>query len=158
MSFDPTAGNIVLNISDADKENIIEGYNGPDLPARFIVQGELSRVYIDTTDNGDPMLKVLYKSTHKDYNGFPVWDNITLTPAAAFKWAPFCELVNIKTKELNTGIKVDTTKQTAAGYPVTHIGTWNIEEQLVDVQFSVTYRKNEETGNRWPELQFIDRG
>lgn len=155
--FDPTASVIKLGITEADKENILEAYSGKDLPARLIGPGELSRVFITSTEAGDPMLKVLYKSTHPDYEGFPVWDNVTLTPAAAFKWAPFCEdILNISTEELNSGIKVDTDNESSAGYPVYAIGGRDFRTDTIEVQFSVVYRKHKETGNVWPEIQFLD--
>lgn len=157
--FNPAAGIVKLDISEADKENILEGYNGKDLPSRLIGPGILSRIFITATEAGDPMLKVLYKSTHPEYEGFPVWDNVTLTPAAAFKWAPFCELLSIDVSDLATGMKVDTDSETSAGYPVyaieTKNGTKNFDDG-VEVQFSVIYRTHKETGNRWPELQFLE--
>ncbi len=164
MTFNPLA-KLDLGLSDADLEGIEESYKGPDLPARRIGPGVLSRVYIDNNSNGNPMLKVLFKSTMKleakdgkvtDYTGWPLWENYTLTPDAAFKWKELIELLGITPKELNT-IKCDPNEQSGAGYRVTQIGKVNMTEEI-PMFFSVVYEKytDPDTGevSRTPRLHF----
>jgi len=162
MTFNPLA-KLDLGLSDADLENVEESYKGPDLPARRIGPGVLARIYIDNNSNGNAMLKVLFKShmvTDKgDYTGWPLWENYTLTPAAAFKWKELIELLGITPKELNT-IKCDPNEQSGAGYRVTQIGKLNVSEEI-PVFFSVVYEKYTDTDTgevtRTPRLHFVSK-
>jgi hypothetical protein len=167
MTFNPLA-KLDLGLSDADLEGIEEAYKGPDLPARRIGPGYLSRVYIDNNANGNPMLKVLYKSTMKleakdgsvtDYTGFAVWENYTLTPAGAFKWKELIELLGITPKDLNA-LKCNPNEQSNAGFRVTQFGKLDVSEEL-DIYFSVVYEKytDPDTGevSRTPRVHFMSR-
>jgi hypothetical protein len=149
-------GAFTLGLSEADKENIIEGYKGDDLPSRQLFPGYVARVFLTRTEKKDPMLKVLYKCTHPEFNGFPVWDNLTLTPEAAFTWVPFVEeVLGMTIAEFSKSIYPDLTRETKSGHPVTQIGKWKLEEDLIPCLFAVMYRKDKETGNRWPEIYMV---
>jgi len=149
-------GTLNLGFTEKDAEYEDLKYRGNELPARFVTPGVLDRAFLTTTENGDPMLKVLYKSTHPEYDGFPVWENITLTPAANFVWVPFSELLGLSPKEFSK-IKVDRTDEKASGYPVLSIGNVNLVTTSPVVYFMVKWQTNKETKNRWPEILDISR-
>lgn len=137
-------GELVFNISEGDLENILSDYDGPAPEANVLMRGVLSGMYLNLTKGNDPLLKVVYKCTEGDYKGFSVWDNVTITPKAAFKWWPLCEhVLKISVDELRTGLKLDRETHTAAGIQVERIGSW-VNDGYHDVQFSVVYKSYED--------------
>jgi hypothetical protein len=128
-----------FGLSEADRENILTGYNGENPPANVLLPGVLSRMFLTKDKGGHYLLKVLYKVVGGEYDGFPAWDNVSLKPDAAFKWAPLCDdVLHIELAAFNSGMKIDKENKSSVGYPVLGIGETNYDD--LPVMFSVGYR------------------
>lgn len=132
-----------FNISEEDA--VIGGseYIGELPPARKALAGEITKIYVDVTQNGNPILKVLYRaSAESGYDGFTAWDNVTLTAKAAFKWKPLVEALGVSVNDLASRTVTDPNEETGAGTRVVRIGSLDLSgDNTVPVYFGVKYRK-----------------
>lgn len=139
---------LVFDISEADRENILTGYEGEEPPNNTRLTGNLKRMFLARDNEGTPMLKVLYQAEGGAYDGYPAWENVSLKPSAAFKWVPLCEdILKVKIDDLKKRTKIDRDNETAAGYTVLSIGKRAIDGDL-PVVFTVGHRNytNPQTG------------
>jgi hypothetical protein len=131
---------LVFDINEADRENILTGYEGEEPPNNARLTGNLKRMFLARDNEGTPMLKVLYQVEGGTYDGYPAWENVSLKPSAAFKWVPLCEdILKVKIEDLKKRTKIDRENETNAGWPVLSIGKRAIDGDL-PVTFTVGYR------------------
>lgn len=131
-----------FNISEEDAINGGSEYIGELPPPRKALAGEITKIYVDITQNGNPILKVLYRaSAESGYEGFTAWDNVTLTAKAAFKWKPLVEALGITVSDLARRTVTDENEVTGAGTRVVRIGSLDLSgDNTVPVYFGVKYR------------------
>jgi hypothetical protein len=134
-----------FSISENDEVKGGEEYIGDLPPARKALTGVISKIYLSETMTGDPILKVLYTATEDKYAGFTAWDNVTLTPKAAFKWKPLVKALGVSVNDLASGTVVDENEESNAGTRVVRIGRLDLSgDNTVPVLFAVKYRKYDE--------------
>lgn len=131
MSFD-----ISSEIPEAENYE----YVGELPPARKYVEGNLARMYMFATQHGVPMLKVIYRATETEFEGYTAWDNVTLSSESAFKWQPLCKILGVDPETLATKTMIDPTIETNAGNPVVRVG--DVIPEDIPVRFAVKYRKS----------------
>lgn len=134
-----------FNISEEDAATIGTEYIGELPPPRMALAGEITKIYCDVTQKGEPVFKVLYRaSVESGYDGYTAWDNVTLTAKAAFKWKPLIDALGISVQELATGTVTDPNDESGAGTRVVRIGKLDLSgENTVPVYFGVKYRRYE---------------
>lgn len=131
---------LVFDINESDRENILTGYEGEEPPNNARLSGVLKRMFLARDNEGTPMLKVLYQAEGGAYDGYPAWENVSLKPSAAFKWVPLCEdILGVKIADLKSRTRIDRENETAAGWPVLSVGKRAIDGELA-VAFTVGYR------------------
>lgn len=133
---------VTFSISENDEVKGGEEYIGDLPPARKALVGVISRIYLSETMTGDPILKVLYTATEEKYAGFTAWDNVTLTPKAAFKWKPLVRALGVSVTDLATNTIINKNEESNAGVRVVRIGGLDLSgNNTVPVLFAVKYRK-----------------
>lgn len=134
-----------LNFNISEEDAVIGGseYIGDLPPARKALAGEVTKIYVDVANNGNPILKVLYRaSVESGYDGFTAWDNVVLTAKAAFKWKPLVEALGVTVNDLATKTVTDENEESGAGTRVVRIGSLDLSgDNTVPVYFGVKYRK-----------------
>jgi len=132
---------LVFDINESDRENILTGYEGEEPPNNTRLSGVLKRMFLSRDNDGTPMLKVLYQAEGGNFDGYPGWENISLKPSAAFKWVPLCEeILNVPIADLKSRTRIDRENETNAGWPVLFIGDRDIVGDNIGVFFTVSYR------------------
>lgn len=132
--------NPIFNLSDDDRENILSEYDGPKPPAGLRLFGVLAGMYLGEDKDGLPLLKVVYKAVGGTYDGYTDWDNVSLKPSAAFKWASLIDdVLTVTVEDLAKRMKLDKYAETGAGYRVESIGKWENDGSL-EVYFTVGYK------------------
>lgn len=135
--------NPTFDISEKGIEGILSSYTGADPKANVLMTGVLDKMYLSRDNSGNPMLKVLYKVTEGEYDGYVAWDNISLTDAAAFKWQSLCEnILDISWIDLKTRLFLVPGDESNAGQRVESIGD-AVLDGLTPVNFSVSYYMHE---------------
>lgn len=117
-----------LDVEWDEREDFTE-YDGEQPPRGTILKGKIKRAWYTISSNGNPMLKVIFeaegnKGELKQYNGLGVWDNITFTPKAAFRYGPFLQLFGFTLKDVKS--KIDAEEEDGQGFPVNSIGKWHV--------------------------------
>lgn len=133
--------NPIFDISEADTENILTSYNGLPPRAGQLMTGVV-KGFLTLDSNGNPMIKVLYVAEGGDYDGYVGWENISLIPSAAFKWAALCEdVLQVSVADLAKKMKLDTNpdNETSIGTPILSIGKRDMTGSW-RVGFSMRYK------------------
>lgn len=140
--------NLNFGLSVEDTLDVVSSYNGKNPPSNLLMPGVLKRMYLTRDSNKAPMLKVLYVSNHPDYDGFPAWENVSLTKAAAFKWKALCEdVLNVTIEDLNSRMHLERDEENHVGVPVSSIGD-RVMDGEHPIMFSVGYRPyTDDAGN-----------
>src|SRR5215469_231383 len=105
-------------------------YEGEIPPEGTILRGYVSKMWATETQGGDHMLKVLWVADEnegdlEEYNGLAVWENLVMTTAAKFKWAPFFSLFDIKVSDVKNKTKIEN-EDDNVGAPIISIGSWEV--------------------------------
>jgi len=80
-------------------------YDGDIPPNGTTLSGHIKKMWWSYTSEEKPMLKVLFvardnEGDEKEFDGLPVWENITFTPSAAFRYGPFLEAFGLTLKDV----------------------------------------------------------
>jgi hypothetical protein len=67
-----------------------------------VVNGVIKKMWWTYSGDNTPMIKVLFEAdeTAGEYEGLPIWENLTLKPSAAFKYGPFLEFFGLTLKDI----------------------------------------------------------
>jgi hypothetical protein len=101
-------------------------YTGEDPPKGTMLSGEVKKVWLAESANGNMMFKVVFEASgnvgaEKEYNGWGCWDNIVFTvPAAKFHWQPFFDALGITLKDVK--LKTIVGEEDSTGTVVDSIG------------------------------------
>jgi chemotaxis protein histidine kinase CheA len=98
-------------------EEQYSSYGGEVPPADTILRAYIKNMWYTRTNPkpgkkfGNPMLKVLLIADEneeelEEYNGLPLWENMSLTPGAKFKWAPFLSHFGLTIRDVKSKIVV----------------------------------------------------
>lgn len=121
-----------IDVDEMEAAEYSEGsyakYDGEVPPADTILTAYIKSMWWAETQNGDPMLKVLVvaegnEGEEEEYEGLPMWENMALTPAAKFKWAPFFDHFGITVADAKNKVIVSG-EDDQLGEPVTKIGSF----------------------------------
>lgn len=118
----------VKELEEAEyEEGSFQKYNG-EIPATgTMVLMRVAKIWWTYSANDDPMLKVLCiaednPGSLEEYDGLPAWENMVLTAAAKFKWAPFLEHFELTIRDVRNKTMVES-EDDNQGAPITKIGT-----------------------------------
>ncbi len=117
-----------LDVDYDERDDIID-YDGPTPKARMELPGRIKNLWYLTSSNGNPMFKVIFEaetaghSKLAAYDGCPVWDNITFTPGAAFRYQPFLQLFGLTLRDVKSRMDLEE-DETRMGRKVLSIGRW----------------------------------
>lgn len=91
-----------LNEEEYSEEGDYEPYDGPEPPANTLLDGEIKKIWLTESSNGNMMFKVLFEAGEDtEYPGCPIWENVVFTsPGAKFKWQPFMDALGISLKDI----------------------------------------------------------
>jgi hypothetical protein len=118
-----------LDEVEYDKERRdYEKYEGEQPPKDTYLLGYVKNVWWTENSSGARMLKVLWIADGNtgdtaEYNGLDVWENLTLTGNAKFKWGPFFEYFGLTIRLLKTKTIYDDDNESNLGVPITKIGS-----------------------------------
>lgn len=120
--FDPDE--LDVEYSDSD----FQTYEGEIPPTGTMLLGRWTKLWWTYSGNGDPMIKALFVAEDnedelEEYNGLPVWENLTFTPSAAFKYQPWLEVTGLSLALIKTKLYVAEDDDNI-GTPIERIGTW----------------------------------
>ena len=117
-----------LDVDYDERDDIID-YDGPQPKARMELPGRIKNMWYLTSSNGNPMFKVVFEAEtagHRElaaYDGCPVWDNITFTPGAAFRYQPFLALFGLTLRDVKSRMDLEE-DETRMGRKVLSVGRW----------------------------------
>lgn len=105
-------------------------YEGEIPPRGAILAGRVKRVWYTISSNDNPMLKVIWeaegnKGDSKKFDGLGIFDNVTFTPKAAFRYMPFLKLFGVTLADVKN--KMIGGEEDNMGNPVEKIGSWSID-------------------------------
>jgi hypothetical protein len=90
-----------------------------------VVNGFIKKMWWTYASDNTPMIKVLFEAddTAGEYEGLPIWENLTFKPSAAFKYGPFLEFFGLTLKNIRDDKYVSDTDDNN-GAPLEKIGTF----------------------------------
>lgn len=106
-------------------------YTGDIPPTGTVVLARVTKMWLTESSQGDIMFKALAVAEDGDdqdpevgeYDGLPIWENLTMNPDAAFKYQPFVEAFPFTLKEMRDNLYIARDDDNV-GAPVEKIGTW----------------------------------
>lgn len=115
-----------LENAEWDESKKFDKYDGEIPPKDTVLVGYLKNAWWTETSNGDRMIKVLWVADgntgdEEEYNGCPFWENLALTAAAKWKWAPFFRQFGLTVKMVKTQTMIAEDDDNV-GAPITKIG------------------------------------
>jgi hypothetical protein len=115
-----------LDVEYEDRGDFNE-YDG-DIPSSgTILSGVIKRLWFSISQNDNPMFRVLVEAQGNTgdeavYNGLGVWDNVTFTPKAAFRYQPFLALFGLTIADVKGRTIVG--DEDNVGQPVEKVKNW----------------------------------
>jgi hypothetical protein len=108
-------------------------YDGEVPPKDIELGGYVKKMWWTRTQNGDPMLKILWVAAentddYEEFNDCPFWLNYALIGGAKFRWAPFMENYGITLKDVKTKTDVQD-KDDQNGAPINKIASFRPGEE-----------------------------
>jgi hypothetical protein len=130
-----------------DREDFAE-YEGELPPRGTILNGRIKRVWATMSSNNNFMFKTLFEAEANggdlaQYNGLPIWDNITFVETAAFRYKPFLMIFGLKVKDVKSRIDVTDDENETLGRSVSKIATWEPGSDDSRCQVSTKRRRYE---------------
>lgn len=124
-----------LNVKELEEAEYEEGqfqkYDGEIPPTGTMLNMRVTAMWWTyTAQDGDAMLKVLSVAEDNpgslsEYDGLPCWDNMALTAAAKFKWAPFLDHFGLTIRQVKTQLFV-ADDDDRNGAPIEKIAKWQV--------------------------------
>jgi hypothetical protein len=132
--FDPEALDVEWDDSNYDT------YDGEQPPSGTALLVNISKLWWTYASDDTPMLKVLMLAEGNDngkeeYDGLPVWDNLTFKTSAAFRYGPFLEATGFTLQDIKKKMKVEDEDE-RNGAPIAAIGSFkpdNGEDSLIGI-------------------------
>jgi hypothetical protein len=108
--------------------NQFERYDGDIPKTGTILTARVTKMWWTQSGDGDSMIKALVVAEQNDgskdeYNGLPVWENLTFITRAAFRYQPFLENFGVTLKEIKNKMMVANDDDNI-GTPIESIGGW----------------------------------
>jgi ribosomal protein S16 len=105
-----------------------ETYDGEVPKTGTLVTARVTKCWWTYSQNDNPMIKAIAVAEDGDngleeYDGLPIWENITFTPSAAFRYQPFLRAFGLTLKDVKTKTIV-ADEEDNLGTPIEKIGTW----------------------------------
>lgn len=127
-----------------------ETYDGDIPKTGTVLRGYVQKAWMTWTEPKEkgqkprPMLKVILKAEgntgrQEEYNGLPVWDNITFTPNAAFHYGPFLKSLGITLRDVKAKMVLGDDDE-SNGAPIIKIAAVEIGEDA-RIQFVIKRTK-----------------
>lgn len=140
--FDPDALDVEYNKDGYDD------YAGEIPPTGTMLLGRVKKLWWTYSGNEDPMIKALFIAEDnedglEEYDGLPVWDNLTFIPAAAFKYMPFLDALGLTLQQIKTKLYIADDEDNL-GTPIERIGDWKPNSD--DAWAMVTIKKDRYNG------------
>lgn len=112
------------------EESDYEPYSGPQPPKGTILYGYVKKIWWTYNSNDVRMFVVIFEATDESgkYKGLGVWDRITLSTAAKFRWQPFLDAMGITLQDIKKKMIVERDDENQ-GRPVTKIGSFVIGDE-----------------------------
>lgn len=112
------------------EESDYEPYSGPQPPKGTILYGYIKKIWWTYNSNDVRMLVVIFEATEESgkYKGLGVWDRITLSTAAKFRWQPFLDAAGITLQDIKRKMIVEKDDENQ-GRPVNKIGALEIGDE-----------------------------
>lgn len=124
-----------------------EPYDGEEPPAKTVLRGQVKKLWITESKQGNRMLKVLFEAggnqgKRAEYDGWSVWDQIPLLPNCAFRYMPFLESLGLTMDDLKRRCAI-AQEEDNVGTPVLKIGTVKFP---ANISVSTKREKSEDYG------------
>jgi hypothetical protein len=108
-----------------------EGYGDPendDPPKGTILKGSVTRIWATQSSKSDLMLVVIFRAAGnkgdlEQYNDLAIFERVTFTPKAAFRYQPFLRLFGLTVADVKSRITVGDDEENL-GLPVEKIAGW----------------------------------
>ncbi len=146
-----------LEEAEEGGERSFEPYDGEQPPVGTKLNGYVKKVWWTYTaekpdgTGGDPMLKVLVIADENDgeeeeFNGCPIWENLTLTAAVKFRWAPMLRCFGLTIRDVKNKTIVSKDDENN-GAPVEKIGSWEPGEESDAAWFTMVTDRHKFNGS-----------
>ena len=132
-----------------------EGFGDPendDPPKGTVLAGKITRIWATQSRNGDLMFVTIFRAEGNkkklaQYNDLAIFERITFTPKAAFRYQPFLRLFGITLADVQKKTTVGDEEENL-GLPVEKIGKWVPGSDAAACRV-VTARRFYKAGDRW---------
>lgn len=117
-----------LDVEYEDRDDIIE-YDGPVPKARMELPGRIKNMWWTTSSNGNRQFKVIFEAETakvrglEQYDGCPIWDQVTFTPGAAFRYQPFLHLFGLTLRDVKGRMDLEE-DESKLGRKILAVGRW----------------------------------
>jgi hypothetical protein len=120
-------------------DTTFDTYDGEQPPSGTALLVNVKKLWWTYTSDDTPMLKVVMEAAgnegeKEEYNGLPIWENLTFKASAAFKYGPFLEVTGIALTDIKKKMKVEDEDE-KNGAPILSIGKFepDSEDSLIGV-------------------------
>lgn len=122
--FDPDA----LDVEYDPNKKGGQKYTGEQPPAGTILLGSVVRLWWTYAADNTPMIKLIFEADGNpgdlaEYDGLPVWENLTFKTSAAFKYQPWLEQMGLTLHDIANKTYV-ADEDDNVGAPIEKIGKW----------------------------------
>lgn len=141
-----------LDIEELDAAEVSDNgytpYTGKQPPKGTVLYGVVKKIWWTYNSNNVRMLTVIFQATSESgqYEGLAVWERLTMSAAAKFRWQPFLEATGITLKDLKNKLIVEDEDDPSRGTPVIKIGKFVVGDENLAAVRIITDRElyNEE--------------
>jgi hypothetical protein len=121
-------------------------YDGEIPRSGTILNGQIKKVWFTISQNDNPMFRVLTEAQGNEgdsaeFNGLGVWDNVTFTPKAAFRYQPFLALFGLTIADVKQRTVVG--DEDNIGQPVEKIKNWSPDTKAARCRIVIKREKYE---------------